>query len=52
MGGCASGLLFAVPMVPRIGSPRNTFDTRLRIAVAMIAGILVLFGFFLAQLGR
>jgi rhomboid protease GluP len=39
-------------MVPRIGSLRNTFDTRLRIAVAMVAGILVLFGFFLAQLGR
>jgi rhomboid protease GluP len=52
MGGCASGLLFALPMVPRIGWPRKTFDMRLRIAVGMIAGILVLFGFFLAQLGR
>jgi rhomboid protease GluP len=52
LGGCASGLLFAVPMVPRIGSPRKTFSARLRIAVGMVAGILVLFGFFLAQLGR
>jgi rhomboid protease GluP len=52
LGGCASGLLFAAPMVPRIGSPRNTFNARLRLAVGMVAGILVLFGFFLAQLGR
>jgi rhomboid protease GluP len=52
LGGCASGLLFAVPMVPRIGWPRQTFDTRLRLAVSMVAGILILFGFFLAQLGR
>jgi rhomboid protease GluP len=52
MGGCASGLLFAVPMVPRIGSPRKIFDTRLRLAVAMISGMLVLFAFFLAQLAR
>ena len=52
IGGCASGLLFAVPMVPRIGWPRKTFETRLRVAVGVIAGILVLFGFFLAQLAR
>jgi rhomboid protease GluP len=52
MGGCASGLLFAAPMVPRIGWPRKTFDMRLRIAVGMIAGILVLFGFYLASFGR
>jgi rhomboid protease GluP len=52
LGGCASGLLFAVPMVPRIGWPRKTFEMRLRLAVAMIAGILVLFGFFLVQLAR
>lgn len=52
LGGCASGLLFAVPMVPRIGSPRNMFDMKLRVAVGMMVGVLVLFGFFLAQLGR
>ncbi len=50
VGGFASGLLFAVPMVPRIGSPRPVFERRLRIAVLMIVGILVLFGFYLAQL--
>ena len=52
VGGCLSGLLFAAPMVPRLGWPRRTFDTRLRLAVALLSGVLVLFGFFLAQLGR
>jgi rhomboid protease GluP len=50
IGGCACGLLFAWPMVPRLGSPRPAFNLRLRIAVGLIVGILVLFGFFLAQL--
>lgn len=52
VGGFASGLLFAVPMVPRIGSPRRTFNLRLRAAVGLVAGILILFGFYLAQLPR
>ncbi len=50
LGGFSSGLLFAMPLVPRLGSPRKLFETRLRIAVGMVAGVLVLFGFFLAQL--
>jgi rhomboid protease GluP len=50
IGGVLCGLLFAAPMVPRIGSPRGTFNLRLRLAVAMVVGILVLFGFYLAQL--
>jgi rhomboid protease GluP len=50
VGGFACGLLFAVPMVPRIGSSRPVFESRLRIAVLMTVGILVLFGFYLAQL--
>ena len=50
VGGCACGLLFAAPMVPRLGSPRPSFNLRLRVAVGMIAGLLVLFGFYLAQL--
>jgi rhomboid protease GluP len=50
VGGCACGLLFAAPMVPRLGSSRPAFNLRLRIAVGMIVGILVLFGFFLVQL--
>lgn len=52
LGGFTSGLLFAVPMVPKIGAPRETFDLRLRLAVGLIVGILVLFGFYLAQLPR
>jgi rhomboid protease GluP len=37
-------------MVPRIGSPRALFERRLRLAVLMVVGLLVMFGFYLAQL--
>jgi rhomboid protease GluP len=50
IGGFLCGLLFAVPMVPRIGSPRGEFETRLRLAVAMIVILLVLFGFYVAHI--
>jgi len=50
LGGFGSGLLFAAPMVPRLGSPRPMFHSRLRMAMVMVAGLLVLFGFYLAQL--
>ncbi|MGD0891459.1 MAG: rhomboid family intramembrane serine protease [Terracidiphilus sp.] len=50
MGGCACGFLFAAPMVPRIGSPKKLFLDRRNIAVTLVVGVLVLFGFFLAQL--
>jgi len=52
VGGFSCGLLFAAPLVPRLGSPRRLFNFRLRVAIAMVAGILVLFGFYLAQLPR
>jgi rhomboid protease GluP len=52
LGGVLCGLLFALPMVPRIGSPRELFRIRLRLAIGMVVGILVLFGFYLAQLPR
>jgi len=52
VGGVLCGLLFAAPMVPRIGSERPIFAQKLRVAVGMVVGILVLFGFFLAQLPR
>ena len=52
VGGFSCGLLFAAPLVPRLGSPRRLFNFRLRLAVAMVVGILVLFGFYLAQLPR
>jgi hypothetical protein len=37
-------------MVPRIGSPRRLFETRLRVATVMVVGLLVLFGFYLSKL--
>jgi hypothetical protein len=43
-------LLFAAPLVPRLGSPRSLFKVRLRVAVVGTVGLLVLFGFYLAQL--
>ena len=47
LGGVLCGLLFAAPMVPRIGSPRPLFSRkRLRMAMGMVVGILVLFGFY------
>jgi rhomboid protease GluP len=52
LGGCACGLLFAAPMVPRIGSPKKLFGGRLRIATVMMVGLLMLFWFFLTQLPR
>jgi rhomboid protease GluP len=39
-------------MVPRIGAPRDLFLFRLRVTTGMVVGILVLFGFYLAQLPR
>jgi len=52
LGGCSCGLLFAWPMVPRPGSPREQFLFRRRAATVMVVGILVLFGFYLATLAR
>jgi rhomboid protease GluP len=47
LGGFACGLLFAAPLVPRIGSPRELFVMRRRVAVGMVVGVLVLFSFYL-----
>jgi rhomboid protease GluP len=52
LGGFSSGLLFAVPLIPRIGSPRPLFEMRLRVAIGMLVGVLALFSFFLAQWPR
>jgi rhomboid protease GluP len=49
LGGFICGLLFAAPMVPRLGSPRRLFQMRMRVAVGMVTGLLVLFGFYLAH---
>jgi hypothetical protein len=37
-------------MVPRLGSPRTVFNTRLRLAVGMVVGVLVLFGVYIAHI--
>jgi rhomboid protease GluP len=47
LGGCACGFLFAMPLVPRIGSPKDLFIFRRRVAVVMVVGVLVLFAFFI-----
>ena len=52
LGGVGCGLLFALPMVPRLGAPRTLFERRLRIAVIMTFTLLVLFGFYIAQLPK
>jgi rhomboid protease GluP len=49
LGGFTCGLLFATPMVPRLGSPKSLFQSRLRVAVGLVVGLLVLFGFFLTK---
>jgi rhomboid protease GluP len=49
LGGFICGLLFAVPMVPRLGSPRPLFRLRLGFAALMITALLVLFGFYLSK---
>jgi rhomboid protease GluP len=49
LGGVLCGLLFAAPMVPRIGNAKSVFQTRLQIGVGMIVGILMLFGFYISR---
>jgi rhomboid protease GluP len=49
MGGFGSGLLFAAPMIPRFGSPRPLFEMRLRVAIGMLVGVLVLFAYYLSK---
>jgi rhomboid protease GluP len=50
LGGFLSGLIFAMPLVPKIGSSQSTFQRRLRISLGIVVSLLVLFGFYLAQL--
>jgi rhomboid protease GluP len=47
LGGVSCGLLFAMPMVPRLGSPRSDFQSRLRLAIGIVVGILILFTFYI-----
>lgn len=52
LGGVACGLLFATPMLPRLGTPRPVFERRLRLAIGIIITLLVLFAFFISRLAR
>lgn len=49
LGGFTSGLLFAMPMIPRLGSPRPSFRARLALATGMVVGVLILFGFYIVR---
>lgn len=51
LGGFLGGILFALPLVPQLGSPRAQFLTRRRVAIAMVSGVLVLFAFYLSTVG-
>jgi rhomboid protease GluP len=50
VGGFLCGLLFAAPMVPRIGSELGEFRLRLQLTVALVVLLLVLFGFYVSHL--
>jgi rhomboid protease GluP len=49
LGGFLGGLLFAVPLVPLIGAPRQLFRLRLRMAIGLLTMVLVFFGFFISK---
>ncbi|HEX3892027.1 MAG TPA: rhomboid family intramembrane serine protease [Terracidiphilus sp.] len=49
LGGFSCGLLFATPMVPRLGAQMTSFQRRLGAAVVMVLVILGLFAFFLSR---
>jgi rhomboid protease GluP len=49
LGGFLGGILFALPLVPKLGSPKQLFLLRRRLAVAMMTAILVFFGFYLSS---
>lgn len=52
LGGVSCGLLFAMPMVPRLGSSRTDFQARLRLSMGIVVGILILFTFYIHTVVR
>ena len=48
LGGFLGGILFALPLVPLLGSPRPLFLARRRLAVGLMSAVLVFFGFYLS----
>jgi len=49
LGGFLGGIIFALPMVPMLGSPRPLFLIRRRVAVGTLTGVLVFFGYYLSS---
>jgi len=49
LGGLLGGIIFALPMVPMLGSPKPLFLLRRRVAVGLVSGLLVFFGFYLTN---
>lgn len=52
LGGLLGGMLFALPLVPQLGSPRKLFLMRRRLAVGLVSGVLVLAGYYLSVVGN
>jgi len=49
LGGFLGGIIFALPLVPMLGSPKSLFLFRRRLAVSLLSGVLVFFGFYLSS---
>lgn len=49
LGGFLGGILFALPLVPMLGSSKQQFLFRRRIAVGLVSSLLVFFGFYLTS---
>ena len=49
LGGFLGGIIFALPMVPMLGSPKPLFLIRRRVAVGLLTAVLVFFGFYLSS---
>ena len=49
LGGFLGGIIFALPLVPMLGSPRPLFLLRRRVAVGLLTAVLVFFGFYLSS---
>ena len=49
LGGFVGGIIFALPLVPLIGSPRPMFFFRRKMAIGLLTAVLVFFGFFLTR---
>jgi rhomboid protease GluP len=48
LGGFLGGIVFALPLVPLLGSPKKLFLIRRRLAVGLLSGVLVFFGYYLS----